>query len=64
MKGARPVRRGDRERPLSGAQYGAPGPTLRFDEKDDAYGFRRQVRLAYQRGRDLNLVHWDTVAID
>ena len=35
-----------------------------FDEKEDAYGFRRQVRRAYEHGRDLNLAHWHTVPVD
>ena len=34
-----------------------------FLEKDDARTFLRQVRWAYQNGRELNLVHWDTVAV-
>jgi hypothetical protein len=34
-----------------------------FLDKDDAHTFRRQVRWAYENGRELNLAHWDTVAV-
>ena len=34
-----------------------------FDDKDHAHTFRRQVCWAHENGRELNLSHWDTVAV-
>lgn len=35
-----------------------------FTDKREAYDFRDEVRDACERGRALNLAHWDTVALD
>jgi hypothetical protein len=35
-----------------------------FHDQGKAYDFRDQVRDACERGRDLNLAHWETVDLD
>ena len=35
-----------------------------FTRKKAAYRFLDSVRAAYRGGRDLNLVHWNTEALD
>ena len=35
-----------------------------FTDKAEAYEFRDDIHAACERGRDLNLAHWDTVALE